>query len=238
MTNLNIDSAVLTLPSSTQRVPIHELRKLIDQYDSAQSNEERLPAVFSACMFFYQLDHHAGYRWGRNYASHVNSFLPFLDRIAHMAKDLPEDCVFEKNVHFRHLRLSGRTDVSSPGRIVEFKFTGQLGMTHFMQPCVYAILDGERFAKRCEVWNLATGEKVFVKYDNGPHNRWRVFHRLARVTGKKVTVDDIERKDGPTGGIRLRSEKLRVACDLESEDDLESALAFVTSGRACVRTSD
>ena len=235
MSKLNIDSAVLTLPSSTQKVPIHELRKLITDYNLATSNEDRVPFLFAACMFFYQLDHHAGYRWGRNYSAHIKAFSPFFHRISQMAKDLPEDCVFERNVHFRHLRLSGRTDASSPGRIVEFKFTGQLGMTHFMQPCVYAILDGERFAKRCEVWNLATGEKVFVKYDNGPLNRWRVFQRLATVTGKTVTVDDIKRTDTAMGGIRLKSDKLRAMCDIESEDMIAAALAFVTSGEACVR---
>ena len=235
MHTLQLDSAVLTVPSSTQRIPVGELRKIVSGYHEADSDESRLPFLFSACMFFYQLDHHAGYRWGKDYSRHVRAFSKFLGRITRMTEGLPENCAFERTVHFRHLKISGRTDACSPSRIIEFKFTGQLGLTHFMQPCVYAILDGEKFSKRCEVWNLATAEKVLVRYDDTAQNRWRVFRRLALATGKTVTVDDMERCPSQTGrGVVLSSRRLRIECEVESEAGVSAALQFVTSRELCL----
>lgn len=234
MQRMNVDSAVLTSPSSTQRVPVAELLEVCSRYDAASTDQERLPHLFKACLFFYQLDCHAGYRWGRDYSCHVNMFRPHLHRITDMVRSLPDGCVFEKEVHFKFLRLQGRTDVCGSGRIVELKFTGQLGLTHFMQPCVYGVLDGDKYAKRCEAWNLATGEKVRVKYDNSPPNRWRLLKRLSDITGRKITVDDIELSVLPSGGFRLHSSTLRATCDLECKTEIANAVSFATSGTECV----
>lgn len=234
LSRLGIDSAVLTAPSATQKVPVDALRNLLDGYTRSRSDEERLPHLFAACMFFYQLDHHAGYRWDRDYAHHVAVFSTHMHRIARMVKDLPAGCVFEKDVHFRHLRMLGRADIISSSKIVELKFTSQLTMTNFMQPCVYGFLDGDRYSRRCETWNLATGEKVLVKYNNSPHNRWRIFQRLARVTQRTVTVDDIVATQGSSGTLRLHCASLRATCDVGPDESVEDYTSFVTSGRHAI----
>ena len=228
MKDSGLESAVLCAPSSTQRMPLGELRSVLSAYRSARSNSERLPHIFAACMFFHQLDNHAGYRWGRDYSSHVKAFGPHLKRIAAMTSALPDGCVFEKDVHFRHLRLSGRVDVSCPGRVLEFKFANQLSLTHYMQPCLYGVLDGDRFVKRAEVWNLASGEKVAVKYDNGPFNRWRLFDSLSTMLGKKVDITDI-RATPRAIGMRLHTDALRATCDVDGPEDVVGAISFTTA---------
>jgi AAA domain/UvrD-like helicase C-terminal domain len=166
MVQMNIDSAVLTGPSATQRIPISELHTITNGYNAAKSNDERLPHLFAACMFFYQLDHHAGYRWGRDYSQHVCAFAPHLQRINEMVRDLPDGCTFEKDVRFRFLRLVGRADISSQGRIVELKWHGIHGMK------IHAFYDVfvTAYWWMCE-FHTETGckQRAHVPYQTGIH---------------------------------------------------------------------
>lgn len=235
MRRRDLDSAVLVGSSATQRVSVQEVEAIAAAYAGAQCHADKLAPLFSACMFFFQLDHHSGYRWGRDYTAHVEAFRPHLRRIEGMVSALPPGCMFEKEVRFRSVRVQGRADICAAGKIIELKFSdGRLGLMHFMQPVVYALLDGDRARKRAEAWNLATGEKVFVKYDGSPANRWRVFRRLAHVTGRTVTLDDVEREDMCDGRVRLRTASLRATCDCTA-DEVEEMMDFVTSGTECVR---
>ena len=237
MASSGLTRAVLTTPSLTQKVPMEELRQILRSYHGARSDSRRLPYVFAACLFFHQLDNHAGYRWGREYIEHVSAFKPRLALIREMTKSLPDGCTFEREVNFKHLRLAGRVDVSCPGRFIELKFVSQLGLTHFMQPCLYGVLDGCQFSKRAEVWNLATGEKVLVRYDNSSYKRWSLFQALAGFLKRTVSVNDIEAKVvNPWRGIRLHSDTLRATCEVECDEDIDEAVAFTTAGRGSVRT--
>lgn len=219
------DKAVLVAFSMTQRVRLSELRGVLAAYWSAANDAARLPHLFAACMFFYQLENHAGYRWGRDYTSHVNAFRPHLDRIHHMALDLPPGTAFEKDLRFKHLGIAGRVDVVCSACFIELKFAQTLSLTHYMQPCLYSLLDGEKFSKRAEVWNLATGEKAAVRFDNGPSNRWAMFKMLATLLSRTVPVADITSEDLADGSVRLKSSALRAQCDL-SRDAIASAIDF------------
>jgi hypothetical protein len=238
MAAAKLTRAVLATPSLTQKVPMEELRGLVRAYEAAKTDTKRLPHVFAACLFFHQLDNHAGYRWGREYVDHVSAFKPRLALIREMTKGLPDGCTFEKEVTFKHLRLAGRVDVSCPGRFIELKFVKQLGLTHFMQPCLYGVLDGCRFSKRAEVWNLATGEKVLVRYDNSSYKRWSLFQSLAKFLKRTVCINDVEATViNPWRGIRLHTDTLRATCEVESDKDVDEAVAFTTAGRGSVRTT-
>ena len=211
--------AVCTMASNTQVVRIPELNKISARYALASSNRDRLPYLFRATLFFFQLSQHAGYRWNRDYVGHIRAFHPILDRITRMARLLPDDCDFEKRVVFKQLNLVGRMDAVSPGRIVEAKFSSSLSLLHFLQPTFYGILDGGRYPKRCETWNLATGERTIVRYNDGAEDRWRILRELAKLLGRRVKVTDAIATRNGDGTVDLESESLCAKCTCRSASD-------------------
>ena len=209
MERRNMQRAVLTPASVTQVVRIPELINISARYARAKSNRDRLPHLFRATLFFFQLAQHAGYRWHKDYSAHVRSFQPILVKISKMARLLPENCVFEKRVSFKQLRLAGRMDVVTSSRIVEAKFSSSLSLLHFLQPSFYGLLDGGKYPKKCESWNLATGERVLVRYNDDPEDRWLIMEALAKLLDRKVNVTDLVASNQQDGKIKLESETLR-----------------------------
>lgn len=212
MSQRNMDRATLLPDSVTQTIRIPELMLIVKRFAEAKCNYERLPHLFRSTLFFFQLSQHAGYRWALDYNSHIYAFRPFLARICRMARLLPDNCTFEKRVSFKHLRLTGRMDVTAPGRIIEAKFTSSLSLLHYLQPSLYALLDGGKYDKRCETWNLATGERVIVRHDDTPEGRWRMLENLAKLLDRKVAVDDMGAASENQGTFRLESGTLRICC--------------------------
>ena len=192
MASRDMSRAVLLATSCTQTVCIPELMRLLRRFRRAKTNHERLPFLFRATLFFFQLRQHAGYRWERNYDEHIKAFAPYMHRIALMSRCLPPGCQFEKEFLFGNLRLCGRIDISTASRVVEAKFTSSLTLMHFLQPSLYSFLDGLQFPKQAEAWNLATGERVSVKYRDDSESRWKVLMFLAEVLDKKVQMNDLE----------------------------------------------
>lgn len=239
---LGRDRVSLVLPSSTQCIPTSKLRSIVIAYNCEEFQpRRRLRSLFDACMFFHQLHTHSGYRWARDYSRHVNAFAPIADRIAGMARYLPEHCEFEQEVVFKSVRIRGRADACGPGRVIEFKFVGRLGLSHFMQPCMYALLGNSSYAKRAEVWNLASGERVNVEYASGESTRWTMFERIARWTGCEVVADDLkavvkppptQSEPSPESGapqIELSSETLGASRIVDSIDDVLPAVSHFRS---------
>ena len=220
------EAAIMVPASSTQSTHLDDARKVLSAYTQSSTHLERLPHLFGACLFFYQLDHHAGYRWGRDYDRHITAFIPYFNRICGMSASLPERACFEKEIVFKHLRVSGRIDVAAPGRFIELKFCKQLGLTNFMQPCLYAIMDGDKFPRRCEVWNLASGEKVFVKFNNSTSNRWRVFQFLAARLDRVVALSDVEVKQIAGSVYEVSSQALRASIRVEGREGVAAAVQF------------
>ena len=218
MDRRGMDRAVVLPTSLTQVVCVPELVRLAQQYNSARSNNDRLPYLFRAALFFFQFHQHAGYRWSRDYNEHIRAFRPLLQRIVRMSRLLPENCTFEKQVHFRSLRLSGRMDVAASSRIIEAKFSSSLSLLHFLQPSFYGLLNGGKYSRKCETWNLATGERVVVRFKDLPEQRWRIIAFLARCLDRKVAVSDLTATPLADGFTRLQSESLRACCTTNDPD--------------------
>lgn len=212
MERRNMTRAVLTPTSVTQVVRIPELINISTRYTQAKSNRDRLPHLFRGTLFFFQLAQHAGYRWHKDYSAHVRAFQSILNRISKMARLLPENCVFEKRVSFKQLRLAGRMDIVTSSRIVEAKFSSSLSLLHFLQPSLYGLLDGGKFPKKCETWNLATGERVIVRYNDDPEDRWRIMESIAQLLDRKVQVSDLVASHVDDGMVKLESRSLRASC--------------------------
>jgi hypothetical protein len=224
--------AVLVPASVTQVVRIPELINVCARFARAKSNRDRLPHLFRGTLFFFQLAQHAGYRWHKDYSAHIRAFQPILNRIDKMSRLLPENCVFEKRVCFKQLRLAGRMDVVTSSRIVEAKFSSSLSLLHFLQPSFYGLLDGGKFPKKCESWNLATGERILVRYNDEPEDRWCIMEELAKLLDRKVAVSDLVASKQADGMILLESESLRAR---RVVDNIESGGKWFEVGASGLR---
>ena len=225
-----LSSAIIMPSSGTQKVNLSELLDIQRRFSDASSNRARLDPLFHACMFFFQYGHHAGYRWGKAYVRHIEAFMPHLCRIEQMASQLPPGCTFEKEVNFKLMRLIGRIDAVCACKIVELKFVSQLCMTHFLQPCLYATLDNAAHPKAVEVWNLASGEKVAVKYNVSPSNRWQVFKQLASCLKKSMIVEDLLATERCGGVVHIRSDAARMEHTVSCPEDVAAECAFIDAG--------
>jgi hypothetical protein len=236
MARRGIRRAILVAHTATQVVDIGELADLRDAYRNARTLGERIAPLFRTCLFFFQLHNHAGYRWRRSYDGAVREFAetsaPLIEA---MVATLPRGIAFEKDVLLRTLGVRGRVDCEGRGRIIEFKFANSLNLAHFMQPCIYHLLRNSRWPLRCETWNLATGEKVLVEWNDGRANRWTLLEMLASVLGKQACIDDIVATEHSGDAIMLSSESANAERALESEALVEEALAFTTASVSTIR---
>jgi hypothetical protein len=240
MARRGLRRAILVAHTATQVVDTGELADLRDADRNAPSQRDRIAPLFRTCLFFYQLHNHSGYQWRRSYDDAVREFAqtsaPGIDA---MVATLPRGVAFEKDVLLRTLGVRGRVDCEGRGRIIEFKFTNSLNLTHFMQPCIYHLLRNSRWPQRCETWNLATGEKVRVDWNDDRANRWKLLEMLASVLGKQACIDDIvatEIRDERGGNvILLSSDSADAERALDNEEMVQDALAFTTASASTIR---
>ena len=119
--------------------------------------------MWSMCLFLWQYNAEAGYRWYRAYDKHVDHLRPHDDHIRSAAGALPDGYLFEVPVEWPGVPIRGVADaVSATGRtLIELKFTRDYQASHGVQAVGYAVMLGGHWDVL--VMNLRGGTRTRVR---------------------------------------------------------------------------
>lgn len=150
-------------PGMTRFFDSNALLQIIRECDKQRMISSEL--VWKLCLFIFQYEHEAKYRWYYNYDNHINALQPYEEYIRQTASSLADGYFFniECMLDVGGKPLRGYADVVhyDQKEVIELKFTTSFTMTHGLQSVGYGVMLYP-MVERVKLFNLRTHKKYDI----------------------------------------------------------------------------
>lgn len=165
-----ISSNIITIYIKSD-VFIYDKKYLIKLYDSLLNEDNCEKIIFDIIIYFYQIDNECKYLLNYNFDQHLKSLNPYFIKLDELSKNY-NNFKFQVNTKHINFKLYGNTDIVQNNKIIELKFTKNINDKHIIQTLLYYnnINIDWKVEKDLEVWNLLSGTKYKIKFNNNITN--------------------------------------------------------------------
>lgn len=165
------------------------LIKLINKLENHKSTKnEIIHNIFQISLYYYQRSNETAYLWKKDFSSHLDSLMYFIDKTIEYSKTVEEDLTFHPIYKHTKLPIVGELDILTKHSIIDIKLNVSLQKKSIIQLILYHNLLSPNLDKiyNLELWNFYLGKKYKIILEKDKFMNYELLKLLSVIIQEKL----------------------------------------------------